>query len=99
MEENWPSDIRGQESDDLPESKKKSNCNVAFSRLNPSCVNEDRIQRWTKLIRVTALVFKAVRLFNKSTKVTVLTIEDLHEAEIYWCQEVKRNVFQKIGIA
>ena len=93
MEENWPSDIRGQESDDLPESKKKSNCNVAFSRLNPSCVNEDRIQRWTKLIRVTALVFKAVRLFNKSTKVTVLTVEDLHEAEIYWCQEVQKECF------
>ena len=42
--EKWPTEVLSEESDDLPESKEKRSCNVAFSRLLPSCIEACRFQ-------------------------------------------------------
>lgn len=69
-------------------------------RLLPSCIQESRIQRWTKLIRVTALVFKAVQLFKRSLASAPdeiigpkITTEQFKESEIYWYREIQKEVF------
>jgi hypothetical protein len=52
-------------------------------------------------LRVTALVLKAVQLFKKFRSISdnsviedqVLTVDNLCDAEVYWCQEVQRDCF------
>jgi hypothetical protein len=99
--EKWPTEVLSEESDDLPESKEKRSCNVAFSRLLPSCIEACRFQRWIRLVRVTALVLKAVRLFkkissnlaNKQDNNTKFTAEHLEEAKVYWYKKMEKEVF------
>ena len=100
-ETNRPNVVHREEREDLRESKPKTSCNVAFSRSLPSCIEDQRSQRWTRRIRITALVFKAFCLFKKvpinseTTEISCgkITAEHLEEAKVYWYKEVQQEVF------
>ena len=69
----------------------------------PLCVNEKRFQHWTKLIRVTSLVFKAIKKFkllvhrDPDTRDIEfdITVENMLEAENFWYQQVQQESFME----
>ena len=65
-------------------------------------IDPERHGSWLKLIRVTAIVFRAVQLFKKIAKHPKpeqswqdLSVEELQEAEMYWYRRVQSDTYKE----
>ena len=60
-------------------------------------IEMSRYSTWIKLIRVTAYVLKAVKLFNATCKsqVTELSAEEMQQAELKFCMWVQQDAYKE----
>ena len=101
--EEWPKNVVDKEPLECEESKQKVVCNMAVLSLPLSCIEAERPERWIKLIRITAMVFRAVVMFKRGLKRSEhtrttnlspeLTAEQMEESQTYWYQEIQKTSF------
>ena len=101
--EEWPRNLVNEDLSECPERKEKVHCNIAVSTFPSSCIDPERFERWTKIVRITALVLKAAGLFKRlrekdeetrnNNLSPEITAEQLKEARIYWYQEIQKANF------
>ena len=101
--EEWPSNIAADETVANLACKESRNTVQILTTIElKEVIDPERHGSWLKLIRVTAIVFRAVQLFKKIAKHPKpeqpwqdLSVEELQEAEMYWYRRVQSATYKE----
>ena len=111
-EDEWPYEVLSEDKRCLDEASVKASCNLRITdQIHPQKTAypffSTRIQRWMKLLRVTAIILKWLKLrkaitsrlhlpaSDLSTKSVQISVSELKMAEFRWIQIVHQAHFQE----